>query len=126
MELTVVVMIIAILGSIAATRMARVTEDAGDHAQAATVVELQKAIDRYHGEHGEYPRAVDLAVQLTQYTDPKGNVAAARSAAFRFGPYLKAAPPIHPGPNGVALLWKETLSSAKWVYDEATGDVRMK
>ena len=126
MELTVVVMIIAILGAIAATRMARVTGDADAQATAATVAELQKAIDRYHGEHGKYPAAADLGPQLTRYTDANGNVAAARSAEFQYGPYMKATPPIYPGPAGVALLWKKNLSAAKWVYNESTGEVRPK
>ena len=117
-------LIIAILGAIAATRMSQVTDSAGEHAEAATLVELQKAVDRYHGEHGKYPAAANLKAQLTTYTDADGNAAAARSAEFRYGPYLKAAPPIYPGPAGVALRWKKNLSAAKWVYHESTGEVR--
>ena len=119
-----VVMIIAILGAIAATRLSRMTDDPDAQSTAATLVELQKAVDRYHGEHGRYPAAAALESQLTQFTDSEGNVSASRSPVFRFGPYLKKAPPIHPGRAGVALLWRKSLAAAKWVYDEASGEVR--
>ena len=94
--------------------------------QRADAAALQEAFARQPTHRPMRDAAADLAARLTQYTDANGNVAAARSAVFRFGPYLKSTPPIYPGPAGVALLWKKSLSSAKWVYDEATGDVRMK
>jgi type II secretory pathway pseudopilin PulG len=120
----VVVMIIAILGAIAATRMSRFAAEAERNATTATVRELQKAIDTYHVEHGAHPAAATLGPQLTRYTDPAGNVSDVRSDTFQFGPYLKATPPLYPGPAGTALLWKPTSAAAKWVYDEATGEVR--
>lgn len=123
-ELTAVVMIIAVLAAIAATRMSRLVGESDRNATAATVIELQKAVDRYYGEHGEYPNAADLGPQLTQYTDAAGNVSATRSAAHPFGPYVKATPPIHPGPAGTALLWKPAAADAKWVYDPSVGQVR--
>ena len=124
-ELTVVVMIIAILGAIAATRMSRFAGDAEQGATAATVGQLQKAIDSYHAEHGgSYPAAAMLGPQLTQFTDDAGNPSPTRSGGFQFGPYLKAMPPLYPGPAGTALLWKGDAAAARWVYVEATGEVR--
>ena len=120
-------MILAILTAIAATRMSGFAGDADRTATATTVRELQKAIDCYHGEHGTHPSAAMLQPQLTQYTDLLGQVDDARSEQFRFGPYLKSTPPIHPGPQaGIALLWKASAADAQWVYDEAAGEVRRK
>jgi prepilin-type N-terminal cleavage/methylation domain-containing protein len=123
-ELVAVVMIIAVLAAIAASRLSRMVGEADRNATAATVIELQKAIDRYQGEHGDYPTAADLGPQLTRYTDSAGNVSATRSVAHPYGPYIKAAPPLHPGPAGTALLWKPTAAEAKWVYDPSVGQVR--
>src|SRR4051812_24050977 len=73
-ELVIVIVIIAIIAAIAIPRMSRGGDSAAEAATTQNVVVLQKAVDLYAAEHGNYPDPDQVSDQLTLYSDPGGAV----------------------------------------------------
>jgi len=120
LELAVVVVILALLASVAIPLLQRRGDDVVDVAVDADLRRLQGAIDLYTHQHGGTPpgavshvdgspvaspvEARDAFVaQLTRPSDLRGRTAASRDETFRFGPYLRDGIPVNPrnGARGV-------------------------
>jgi len=123
-ELVIVIVIIAIIAAIAIPRLSRSSEGAADAATAQNVAVLQKAVDLYAAEHGNYPDPDQVHDQLTLYTDSNGAVSKEKSPPFTFGPYVRKLPPLTTGPNkGSSDIGAKGKSGIAWIYDGTTGVV---
>jgi len=112
MELVVVIVIIGIIAAVAIPRLSRGVVGADETALQGDLAALRQAIDVYAAEHhGVFPGAnpdgagngADSAgafvTQMTGFTDENGEAASTPDATHRFGPYLRAIPPLPVGAN---------------------------
>ncbi len=142
-ELVAVVLILGILAAIAAPKVFRGSDDAGEAALRQNLAVIRDAIELYALEHGgRFPGATSDGTnaagteaafknQLLMYTDANGNVSNVRDAAHPYGPYLrKNFPPAPVGPkkgssdvvvvgDGLPLSGDNTSA---WKYDYTTGE----
>lgn len=120
-ELLIVVVILSTLAAMVAPHFGAATESSGASATAQNAFVVQKAVDRFHADHGFYPgpsnwgkgcsgysRALYaggdpglyLRNRLAVFTDAAGTVCDTRQdstgAEFPFGPYLRKQLPINP------------------------------
>jgi type II secretory pathway pseudopilin PulG len=137
-ELVIVVTILGMVAAIAVPRVTKGGEKAAAHALEATLTNVRKAIDIYFAEHGRFPgnvpgttatSGIDFVKQLTMYSDRQGNTNATYGGAFIFGPYLRAPFPKNPVNKLNTVHVKATRAaadpasgSAGWVAVLATGD----
>ncbi|UCE58789.1 MAG: prepilin-type N-terminal cleavage/methylation domain-containing protein [Phycisphaerales bacterium] len=137
-ELVIVVVIIGIIAAIAAPRLAEGGAAAADAALRGSLRTLRGAIDMYAGEHDNvWPASkpadrseATFIDQLTKKTNSAGAVGNAPGEHI-FGPYLRGIPPVPVGPNvgarGIDLKTTgfvyEAVLSAGWVYNYDTGEI---
>ncbi len=105
-EMVMVVAILGIVAAIAAPRMTTAARSATANALTANLASVRKAIDMYYAEHGRYPGydpstglpdGTFFVKQLTMFTDLSGRPSATFSAAtYRYGPYLRGPFPKNP------------------------------
>jgi len=100
-ELVIVIVILGIIAAIAIPRISSGSKNAGEAALRGNLQTMRNAIDWYYGDHNNsFPgvktdgtnaakSAEAFEAQLTQYSNAAGIVSAAKSAAFPFGPYLR-------------------------------------
>jgi general secretion pathway protein G len=123
-ELVIVIVIIAIIAAIAIPRLSRGGDSAAEAATTQNVVVLQKAVDLYAAEHGNYPDPDQVSDQLTLYSDSGGAVSQSKTPPFNFGPYVRKLPPLTTGPNkGNSAIGPKGKGGLAWVYDGTTGVV---
>jgi type II secretory pathway pseudopilin PulG len=123
----IVIVIIGIIAAIAVPRMSRGAEGATDAALKADLATLRSAIDLFTTEHpGVLPSAGGIVLQLTGYSDINGVAQATKDASHIYGPYIRAIPPAPVGPrkgqNGIAAADAATIG---WIYDSGTGAIRV-
>ena len=149
-ELVIVILILGVLAAIAIPRISSSSKNAGESALKADLQTLRNAIDWYYGEHkNQFPAAIGdgvnaansaaaLISQLTQYSDAAGVVSANKAVAFPFGPYLRRGFPNLPaGANagkgslaaeiGVVSLVTPLAATPGdgngWSYNTLTGEI---
>jgi general secretion pathway protein G len=124
-ELVIVVVIMGIIAAIAVPRLTSASANAGIAAMNGDLTVLMKAIEHYAAEHGEtYPNADKVSAQLTQFSDLDGNTTAQRDATHVYGPYVRSIPPLPYGPNkGNRLLAKAKGAGVGWLYLPTSGRV---
>ena len=124
-ELVIVAAILAILAAIALPRLSRGSRGASDAALDTDLAALQKAIDLFATEHdGQFPRADDIAKQLTQYTDRQGNAQATKDTLHIYGPYLRTIPPLPVGHRrGNTRIASQDAEDVGWIYTPASGQI---
>jgi len=145
-ELIIVITIIGILAAIAIPRFSRGSTDAGDVATLRDQATLQRQIDLYAAEHlGVFPAyagdgshsahtAESFLAQMREYSNLSGATNATRQGAFVFGPYLRGdLPALKVGPkagkNGIRVVTGATApayspgADAGWVYNDTTGQI---
>ncbi len=128
LELVIVVVILGILAAIAVPRMSRSATAAADNAVMADLAVIRNAIDLFQTEHGgAYPALADVTNALTQYSDINGTAFSATKDTATgkiYGPYLRSIPPLSVGANKGKNTFTGTLGGAfAWVYDATTGAV---
>ncbi len=125
-ELVIVVVIIAIIGAIAIPKMSRGAAGASDAALIQDLSVLRSALDLFQTENGGvYPTAANVVTGLTGYSDGAGNVNAAKTSTYIYGPYLKAIPAlpvaaVRKGQSGIGTADGITIG---WIYVAATGSI---
>ncbi|MGH7243436.1 MAG: type II secretion system protein [Phycisphaerales bacterium] len=128
LELVIVVVILGILAAIAVPRMSRSATAAADNAVMADLAVIRNALDLFQTEHGgSYPALTDVTNALTQYSDIGGTTFSATKntgTGIIYGPYVRVVPPLSVGANKGKNTFVGTLGGAfGWVYDAATGNV---
>jgi general secretion pathway protein G len=122
-EVVIVIVIIGIIAAIAIPRFSKAGEGSAEAALQADLAVMHRAVSYYEAEHAAKPTAADVVAQLTKFSDDAGATAAARSATYRFGPYLRGIPKVPVGPNkGASGVAAAPAAGVGWLYDESTGD----
>lgn len=125
-ELVIVLVILGAVAAIAIPRMTKGAQGADAKALLADLATLRKAIEFYRSEHNDYPSVANIAGQLTQKTNPPGMVGVGNR-----GPYLVAVPPLKTGANkgqtsfaapGASPPVAEVADKG-WLYDQSTGEI---
>jgi len=132
LELVIVVVILGIIAAIAIPRMSRGTAGAADSALESDLAILRNAIDLFAAEHGgNHPTAAKFVEQLTQYTDDKHTTdpVATKDTDHIYGPYLREIPTLPVGANKGKTTITTTAPGASaadagWYYDASTGNVK--
>jgi general secretion pathway protein G/type IV pilus assembly protein PilA len=129
LELVIVIVILGIIAAIALPRMGSAAENSANKAVAASTAEVQHAIELYSTEHTEQDPSMNpdgsvnndpsvFISRLLGQTDDQGNV----DPAGIYGPYLRAWP-VNPV-NSKSTLRIGGLSSGLntdgWQFDPAT------
>lgn len=126
-ELVIVVAIIGLIAALAIPRLSGAEEEDRDAATRPALVVLRTAIELYAHDHGHYPGQCDadldaaaltpdaLVAQLTERTNADGTCGGA------YGPYLAATPRFDPGdPNSdrITLFRRHEPLPARdgWAY----------
>ena len=145
-ELVIVIVILGVIAAIAIPRISSGSKNAGDAALKADLQSIRNAIDWYYGEHnntfpgakGDGTNAADSAEaftnQLTQYSDINGDCSTTKDADHPFGPYLRGSFPKLPAGSKVgnanvkvftdgAPLTADTAQDAGWFYNDTTGQL---
>jgi len=144
-ELVIVVVIIGIVAAIAVPRLSSGARGADESALIGSLSAMRRAIDIYSAEHqGEFPgrkgdggsgaanTAAAFISQMTKYSKVDGHVASARDAEHPFGPYLRSVPPLPVCANkgSMTVLIDVTNSpplvvpgTQGWVYNPRTGEI---
>jgi len=86
-ELVIVLVILGVIAAIAIPRMTKGAQGAEVRGLVADLAQMRKAIEFYRIEHKNYPTVADIAGQLTVKTNPVGNL----------GPYLIGIPSLKTG-----------------------------
>lgn len=146
-ELVIVIVILGIIAAVAIPRISSGSRNAGESALRADLASLRNAIDWYYGEHNnKFPAAVGDGTnaadtegafinQLTMYSNATGTVSADKDPLFPYGPYIRGGgfpkAPIgdNKGKATVTVVNQATpLTSTPgdgkgWVYNTQTGEV---
>ncbi len=145
-ELVIVVVILGIIAAIAIPRISSGSKNAGESALKADLATVRNAIDWYYGEHNmSYPGAkgdgsnaagtADAFInQLIEYSDKDGNVSANKSSSYPYGPYIRGKFPALPvgtnaGKRTVTVVDQASPPTASpgdgtgWVYNVQTGQI---
>jgi prepilin-type N-terminal cleavage/methylation domain-containing protein len=128
-----VMIVIAILGMLAAVAIPQLTSHKPEGRTAAMVGSLsilRTAVDSYWTQHDAFPgpTAAEFADQLLKQTSKAGKVG--EGDGFRYGPYLRSGVlPTNPITSTatvkcVDVMPKEPSGSQAWIYCTATGEVR--
>ncbi len=128
-----VLIVVVILGILAATVLPQFTASNRDAKEKATKQNLQTLraqINTYKFEHeGEVPTAALLEEKLTSRTDLDQTT---NAASGKFGPYVQGALPTN-SYNDLKTVKASAASpiastdvddTTGWIYDEATGDIK--
>ena len=113
-ELVVVVLIIGILAAVAAPRMFNTASDARDNATKASLGVVRDAIELYKSQNGSYPLASTIATTLKPYMNgafPKVQTTTVPAANQNSTVVLNAGNPI-----------ATPAGTAGWAYNETTGE----
>ena len=144
-ELIIVVVILGVIAAIAIPRVSSGASQSQETSLISSLASIRRAFDTYAAEHnGAFPgknadgqggaaltEAAFLS-QLTQYSDAAGNTSATPTAQHRFGPYLRSFPGVPVGPNqGSKTVAIDTVSSPPlatggsegWVYNPLKGEI---
>ncbi|HOD81704.1 MAG: Type II secretion system protein G precursor [Planctomycetes bacterium ADurb.Bin126] len=125
-EILIVVIILGILAAIVIPQFTEASNDARESALTSDLQTLRSQLELYRVQHLDaYPAAADVVAKLTSRTDADGTV----NAAGAFGPYLQKFPtnPFVSGAAGSSVGVGTTPDAAAgttgWEYNETTGQI---
>jgi len=131
-ELVIVIVIIGVLAAIALPRFSKAAGGANDAAVASDLAVLRNAIELFGAEHeGNFPEQDSFVAQLTGYTLVDLSATTVANAGA-LGPYLQSVPLVKVG--GVAervgtitatagTTTPTADGSGGWLYNEDTGQI---
>ena len=145
-ELVIVIVILGIIAAIAIPRISSGSKNAGESALKANLATLRNGIAWYYAEHyNTWPGAkktdgsgaaandaVTFAQQLSLYSDATGKTSADKSPEYPYGPYIRGGiPTVSVGANaGSAAVAVKTDAlplaaddTSAWMYNVTTGDI---
>ncbi len=125
LELVLVIVILGVIAAIAVPRLSRAGSGAAESALAASLDILQSAVDRYEAEHlGQLPDPNRVMDQLLLYSNEAGDVVKQPGPQHVFGPYLRKLPVLPLGPNAGASVLSDTAGpDVGWIYQPQSGRV---
>jgi len=126
LELVIVIVIMGVVAAVAIPRISRGTAGASDSALTTDLSVLRNAINMYEGEHpGLHPTVADIADQLTQFTDISGAVSATKTSTHIYGPYIRKIPALPVGEaKGASGIAASSADGVGWIYNASTGNIQ--
>lgn len=139
-ELVIVIVILGVIAAIAIPRISSGSRNAGDAALRANLQSIRNSIDWYYSEHNNtFPAAgsdngTTFVEQLTMYSKADGTTSTDKDSSYPFGPYLRGKfPKLSVGAKaGNASVYVVTSTTplaaspgedAGWVYNSTTGQI---
>ena len=112
LELVIVIVIMGIIAAVAIPRMSRASKSAGEAAAKSNLKLLEVAIEESAAEHdGTYPTVAAFVNQLT-------------TKIGDYGPYVKTIPEMTTGDQkGSTTVAADAATGVAWIYDEDTGEI---
>jgi type II secretory pathway pseudopilin PulG len=144
LELVIVVVILGIIAAIAVPRMTSASTNAMEARAIADLRLLREAMELFKEEHGFYPGQMDdgqgggaeewFERQLTQFSMACGYTAPTPESGYIFGPYIRTIPQnpfkVEPGdePRAVAVVNGHAAAASNgggegWVVNIDTGQI---
>ena len=126
LELVIVVVILGLVAAIAIPRMSRGSQGAAEAALAKNLATLRNALERYRAEHdGQAPPKDEVQEALCYYSNSVGDsFSATKDTTHYLGPYLGSPPPLPVGDKkGSVTIAKVGSGSVGWVYDEGAATI---
>ena len=128
-ELVIVLVIIGVIAAIAVPRLTRGATNASATALDANLAAMRNAIELFRAEHeGAFPTTANIVNQLTQFSDVTGtNFSATADVANNivFGPYLKSIPTLPVGAErGSVNIAAAAAAGVGWIYTQAGGTIK--
>ncbi len=127
-ELVIVIAIIGVLAAIAVPRLSRGATTSAESALAANLAVMRKAIDMFAVEHGgAFPPLAKFNAAMLGYSDASGTKFGGRDQGngLIYGPYLRAIPPLPVGERkGNKAVVGSVNDDGGWVYNPLTGEIR--
>jgi len=126
-ELVIVLVILGVIAAIAIPRMTKGAQGADIKGTMSDLAVLRGAIELYAAEHDAYPTLVQMPNALLKRTDKDGTV----NSAGAHGPYLARVPGLKTGAKKgqTAFLAPAAnppvaeVAACGWLYDAATGEM---
>ena len=125
-EILIVVIILGILAAIVIPQFTSASTEARQGNLKSQLQTLRSQIALYKLQHLDVPPAQATATfwnQLTQFSDEAGNVNAAKTAVFKYGPYYES-PVVNPLTNSSVVGSAAGDANTGWAYDAATGKMK--
>jgi prepilin-type N-terminal cleavage/methylation domain-containing protein len=144
-ELIIVIVILGVIAAIAIPRVSSGASRSQESALVSTLAVMRRAFDTYAAEHnGVFPgknadgqggaaqTGTAFLNQLTLYSDANGSTSQTLTAQHQFGPYLRSIPGVPVGPyQGSKTVAIDTSNSPPlatgasegWVYNPLTGEI---
>ena len=130
-EMMIVIAILGLLAAVAIPQFTSAKEDGRVAAMVSSLSILRTAIDSYWSQHDEFPgqkNAEEFKNQMTKTTNKEGRVG--EGTGFGYGPYLRRGIlPENPftNTNTVKIVDKmptKPSGNQAWVYDKSNGEIR--
>lgn len=126
-ELVIVLVIMGVIAAIAIPRMTKGAQGADVTGTKSDLAVLRGAIELYAAEHDAYPTLAQLPNALLKRTDKNGTI----NAAGNHGPYLSRVPALKVGAKkGQTAFVAPTanppiaeVAAAAWLYDATSGEM---
>ena len=143
-ELVIVIVILGIIAAIAIPRISSGSKNAGESALKANLATLRNAIDWYYTEHhNTFPGVKTdgsnaasssgaFISQLSKYSNSAGVISNDKDSAFPYGPYIRGDFPnvavgANAGKNTISIKIDQKPCSADdstaWMYNINTGEI---
>lgn len=129
-EVLIVVVILGILAATVLPQFTSATEDAKASALKENLQQIRTQIDLYRFQHNGAlpgPSATNVSDQLTKASKADGTTAAVGTAGYPFGPYLLGQFPANPF-NGLNTISVGTTQlkdgTTGWWFNSTTGEIR--
>lgn len=119
-EILIVVVILGILAALVVPQFTSAAADSRQNAMKMDLYRIRSQLAVYQQQHaGQWPTLANFTGQMTQYTDIMGGVNSTQTQVYHFGPYLREIPP-NPETAGDDISGGPVGSSA-WYYNQVNG-----
>lgn len=126
LELVIVIAILGIVAAIAVPRLSRGSEGAAEAALKRDLSILRNALELYRAEHnGQIPTALNVVAALGTYSNETGTTfSPTPTTECYLGPYVGAPPPPLPvgRRKGYMGFADSDMPGVGWIYDPDAGD----
>ena len=127
LELVIVIVILGIVAAIAVPRLSRGSEGAAEAALEQDLSILRNALELYRAEHaGSLPDEANIIPSLVIHSNHDGTAFhSEKGGEFIYGPYIRLYPPPLPvgRRKGYRTIAGPDATGVGWIYDKASGTI---